>query len=143
MPNAQFTRAVRRRGKRDGERLSPPYCSSFPCTLLACSRAGPSFSAHTARWGRSPRAVPSACRRVRTLRQGEQLRAPHVPMHVLYASWLQRNSFTQRHQHTLRVNAHAICQHVRLYGRSCVGTSATHATEHAVQNVRCAQPRSA
>lgn len=57
LSNVQFTRVVRQRGKQDGERPNPTCCSSFPCTLLACSRAGPSLSAHSARRGRSPRAV--------------------------------------------------------------------------------------
>lgn len=107
-----MTTAQRKTGQGEGKAL--PCCSTFLYTLLACSRASPNLSCP--HWCSSA-PVQGMCCCVSRLRRGEQLHVPHVPMHVLYASWPQRNSCTQRHRHTLCVNAHTICQHIRLYGR--------------------------
>lgn len=116
----------KKQGRGGGKAL--PCCSSFPYILLAGSRASPSLSCPQ-RCSSAP--VRGVCCRARTLRRGEQLPMPHVPMHVWYASWPQRNSCTQRHRHTACVNAHTICQRMRLYGREYVGATAIHAAEHA------------
>lgn len=111
----------KKQGRGGGKAL--PCCSSFPYILLAGSRASPSLSCPQ-RCSSAP--VRGVCCRACTLWRGEQLPMPHVPMHVSYASWPQRNSCTQRHQHTACVNAHTICQHIRLYGREYVGATAIH-----------------
>lgn len=123
--NVKFTPAVRQRGKGgwSGWGEAKPFCAAAPCftsfwhtaepapspLLMSVYLCAPGEGGHTS--------TQSARCRVCALRQGEQLRKPRVPTHVLGASWPGRNSCTQRHQHIPCVNAHTICQCVGLYGR--------------------------
>lgn len=106
----------------EGERQSPSLLQLLPFHLASTQQSQPqtlcSRMCSSAPLGKEVcTPMQSACCCVCMLWQGEQLRKPHVPMHVLDTSWPRRNSCTQRHQHILCVNAHTICQHVGLYGR--------------------------